>query len=358
MGEWLAGLPKKLWEGGKPSTPVGCFVVLFTVMLGALVAVVMILIVVRALSGSDRQAGPSDTERSADIEQTVNPPAPGAALYVDASNPNHIFPAAGTYSMVNGRFVPNCGPDEEDRQLAIGSGSIEVWDSGAFIELSDGSQPIGFRRTSHSQDEAVYEGAVGFVGFELVFDSPTTFDATISYTGDQTCVRRSAEGTLEEADSDLQHGDEAAPGDGETTDLGGGLQEAGEDTLAVVTIDDVEYEFRSVGGPSTCDPDFFGGFQVVLYTEGFVDSLNMALFADLERSTVTMKLQEEDLDLVADARGEWAAVEPGTSAVLDVQIDGTTATGSLSFINEDRAFNSANLPLDPIQATFTVTCAP
>ena len=65
-----------------------------------------------------------------------------------------------------------------------------------------------------------------------------------------------------------------------------------------------------------------------------------------------------DVDLVADSAGEWAAVEPGTSRVLEFVIDGSSASGSASFINEDRAFNPANLPLPPIMGTFEVHCGP
>ena len=278
-----------------------------------------------------------------------------AGWFTDPTYPTWLIPAAGDWSTDNGMFVPNCGPDDPEPETAIDVGTVDVWESGAVLELrGPEGESLVFERTGTSAESATYAGGVGFVEIELVFSSPDAFDATITYGGDNQCVRRSASGTLAAGDDDRQHREEQFP---ESTTPDVGIDQAAEGTIGVVTIGEDRWEFFPVGPLGTCDDDFFGGFTAVLYSEGFVNSLNVDLVPDGSRvSTVTMKLQGEDLDLVADEEAEWAAVEPGTSAVLDYEIDGPTATGRVSFINEDRAFNAANFPLDPIEATFTVIC--
>lgn len=337
----------------------GCFL---TVMLAVFVGLALVLIVLDLLNNSSDD--PNQEQNSAEIETqddtlSVDDPAPepeAGSFYTDPENADLVIPAAGTWAIDNGMFVPNCGPENAEPDTAPDSGTIDVWASGALLELKgqDGVA-IVFERTAVSDSEAIYEGDVGLIGMELVFGSPAHFDASIVFEGDGTCIRRLAEGSLAEGDADLQHGAAQPPDSAPSLDVV--IDQAGEGTIAVVAISGETYEFFPEGPAGTCEPDLFGGFHAVLYSEGFVDSLNIDLIPDGSRvSTATMKLQDLDLDLVADAEGEWAAVEDGTSTVLDFTIDGNTASGIVFFINEDRAFNAANYPLESIEATFTVTC--
>ena len=304
--------------------------------------------------------GPVAPADAGDDASTDDPSASaeGAGSFTAVDDPDLLIPTAGDWAIDNGMFVPNCGPDDPEPETAVDAGTIDVWGSGAVLELQGPEgEALVFERTASSAESASYTGGVGFVAIELVFRSPTAFDATISYSGENECVRRSATGVLAAGDAARQHGAEAFSRSTGVPEVG--IDQATEGTIGIVTIGDDRWEFFPEGPVGTCDADFFGGFTAVLYSEGFVNSLNVDLVPDGSRvSTVTMKLQGEDLDLVADEEAEWAAVAPGTSAVLEYSIDGPTASGRVSFINEDRAFNAANFPLDAIEATFTVTCGP
>ncbi|MDW3220464.1 MAG: hypothetical protein R8F63_17785 [Acidimicrobiales bacterium] len=360
-----SGAPQPAWDGDEtePPSAVGCLFAAVAAIAVGLVLMAVVLLFLNAVRNDEASSSNSDPV----IDQTDDgdggtggntgpeADASGAGSFVDATNPSALIPAAGTWAIENGMFVPNCGPDDPDPDTAEDTGTIDVWASGAALELKgpDGAA-IAFERTAVSETSASYTGGVSFIEMELHFDSPTNFEASITYDGDDECVRRAARGTLTVGDDTRQHGAEPAPTSGAFAEVG--IDEAGEGAVAVVTIGTDSYEFfaEEIG---TCDPEFFGGFHAVLYSPGFTNSVTIDLVTDDNRvSTVTMNLQDLDLDLVADAEGQWAAVEEGTSAVLDFSIDGISASGSVSFINEDRAFNSANFPLDPIEATFTVTC--
>lgn len=347
----------------EPPSLVGCLLAAVAAIAVGLVLMAVVLLFLNAVRDDDASSSESDPvidqadDGDGGTGGNTGPEADtsGAGSFIDTTDPSALIPAAGTWAIENGMFVPNCGPDDPDPDTAEDTGTIDVWASGAALELKgpDGAA-IAFERTAVSETGASYRGGVSFIEMELHFDSPTNFEASITYDGEDECVRRAARGTLTEGDDARQHGAEPAPTSGAFAEVG--IDEAGEGAVAVVTIGADSYEFfaEEIG---TCDPEFFGGFHAVLYSPGFTNSVTIDLVTDDNRvSTVTMNLQDLDLDLVADAEGQWAAVEEGTSAVLDFNIDGISASGSVSFINEDRAFNSANYPLDPIEATFTVTC--
>ncbi|GJM37087.1 MAG: hypothetical protein DHS20C19_04540 [Acidimicrobiales bacterium] len=361
FGNKKSGTPDSADDEGnfENASPLGC---LLSAVAALIVGVLLFLITMALIdalkddgTSSTDGAGPADGAGTGDDgSDGVEADTSGAGSFVDAANPV-LVPSAGTWSINNGMFVPNCGPDDPEPDAAVDAGTIDVWESGAALELEgpDGGA-IAFERTAVSESEATYRGGVSFIEMELRFDSSTSFDATITYDGEEECVRRAAQGTLIEGDDARQHGADPAPSSGAFGEVG--IDEAGDGAVAVVTIGDDSYEFFAEG-IGTCDPDFFGGFHAVLYSPGFTNSVTIDLVTDDNRvSTVMMNLQDAGLDLVADAEGAWAAVEEGSSAVLDFSIDGMTASGSVSFINEDRAFSADNYPLDPIEATFTASC--
>jgi len=337
-----------------PSRPMGCVVIVLRVLaLAAVVSLVVLLVLAR--NRKDTEVDQESAVAEPGIEDVdADPGSP--TLDVDPDNPDLLIPGGGEWSIDNGMFVPNCGPEEPEVDTVADIGTVDVWASGSVLELAgQNGEAIVFERTAVSATEAVYVGSVGFIEMELVFDSRTRFDASISYDGEGACVRRSAKGSLILGDPDRQHGVETPAAT--TAPIDAGIDQAEEGTIAVVTIDGESYEYFPEGPVGTCDPDFFGGFNAVLYTEGYVDSLNFDLVTDGSReSTATVTVRELDLDLVADAGGEWAAVEDGTSAVLDFTIEGNTASGAVLFINEDRAFNPTNFPLESIEATFIIRC--
>ena len=340
--------------GGVPASKAGCASMIAVLVLLAAGAVI---VVSRLFGGSSTP--PSDGTAPADvaaadpqIEQTVDP---AIGSFVDPANPNAVVPVAGGWAIDNGLFVPNCGSDDVEPGTGFDTGTIDVWAKGNVLELSGSDVSLVLERLEVSDTAATYEGAFGFVEITLVFADPTSFDATIGYSGDEECVSRSASGSLVEGSDARQHGALAFPSalDAPIT----GPQRASDDTYAVLTVDGTDYEFGADGPVATCDPDLFGRFFVVLHADGFASSLTIELVPDgTEPSLVEANLAGPDLDLVADETAEWAAVEPGSSRVVEFTIDGTTATGSASFINEDRAYNPANHPLPVIDGSFEVTC--
>jgi hypothetical protein len=131
-----------------------------------------------------------------------------------------------------------------------------------------------------------------------------------------------------------------------------------------VTIDGVEYRFGDTGPGATCDSEFFGGFFAVLRTEDMAGVFNVELWnpgaGDGKQTTnasMNVTVNGEKLDLEANPEKEWPAAALGSSKVDSFSYEGDTAQGSISFINTEVAYNAALAPLDPIHATFTVTCA-
>lgn len=351
--------PEELGEAGRNLVTPGGFAGqgCLTALGVAIVLLAGAILVLSRLLGNSSPSSDGE-EIQVDIEaaelSTEAASQPGIGTFIDPANPNALVPAAGEWAIDNVLFVPNCGGDD-DLTSDADTGTIDVWAAGAVLELSGGEAAIVLERVSVSDGEATYTGAFGFVEFALTFDSAASFDAEIRYAGDDECVSRMAGGRLVAGDDARQHG--VAEFAGGVTPDAIAPEQADTEAHALITIDGVEYEFGAEGPAATCDPDLFGRFFVVLYANGFADSLNIELIPDgSEPSTVEVKLGAADLDLVADESEEWAAVEPGSSRVIESTIDGATATGTVSFINEDRAFNPANLPLPTIDGTFEVDC--
>ena len=139
---------------------------------------------------------------------------------------------------------------------------------------------------------------------------------------------------------------------------------SGDETSATVTIDGVAYVFGDNAAPATCTPDFFGGFFAVLYSEDASANFEVELWnegtGDGERlPTAGMKVEAngEILDLEANPETSWPAAEAGTSYVGPFTYEGTTASGTIHFINTEVAYNADLAPLEPIVAEFEVVCA-
>lgn len=142
-----------------------------------------------------------------------------------------------------------------------------------------------------------------------------------------------------------------------TTVAGGAGSDAGV-SVATVTIGDESHEFRTTGFPAeTCDPDFFGGAQVVLAAAD-EDGQPLAVdgvIAPLSLALIPPDLSEDapSLELSTPAGVEWIANADSTavsgSAVDDWSIDGNSITGSATFVSPDGE--------GPVQGSFEIVCA-
>jgi hypothetical protein len=135
------------------------------------------------------------------------------------------------------------------------------------------------------------------------------------------------------------------------------------ESLAVVTIDGTPFEFRKVGPAATCNPDFFGGFFSVLYSEDLGSVFEIELWnegsgdgAQVSSARMTATIDGVEMDLEADPEGSWPGVEEGTSFVESFSYEDNSAQGTISFIDTEVAYNADLFPLDPVIAQFEITC--
>lgn len=137
----------------------------------------------------------------------------------------------------------------------------------------------------------------------------------------------------------------------------------------VVTIGDTSYEFDATPATITdCEPDFFGAFRVIGETPG--------------GGTVTILLPPEgdpnfddppsvrvkDIEIGADFTADPSIVENGSygdvisegdTQVDSFTVDGNTASGTATFVDEQQIFAALGGAADdpePVQGTFEVTC--
>lgn len=136
-----------------------------------------------------------------------------------------------------------------------------------------------------------------------------------------------------------------------------------DESYARVTIDGTTYEFGENGPAATCNPDFFGGFSAVLYTEDSTGYFQVELWEEGTgegrpvSGIMETQIDGTNVDLVADPEGTWPAVEEGSSFIEPFSYEGNRAEGSISFIDTEVAYNADLFPLDPVIAEFEVVCA-
>ncbi len=154
-----------------------------------------------------------------------------------------------------------------------------------------------------------------------------------------------------------------APVETTTTAATPGEPASAGESVAIVTIDGTEYEFGMAGPAATCNPDFFGGFFVVLYTPDLSGVFQFELWNEgagegrSNKAGMSIEVDGTEMDLEADPEGQWPAVADGTSFVDSFSYEGNQAEGTISFIDTEVAYNGDLFPLDPVIADFTVTCA-
>jgi hypothetical protein len=150
---------------------------------------------------------------------------------------------------------------------------------------------------------------------------------------------------------------ESAPASG---DGGGG------DDVAVLVIGDQTYEIDVPPGTlGRCDPDFFGAFWAL---GGAGEDIGLELllpppddpnFAD-EVPVITVRDDVAGVEWIADSSREMAGVEAGESQVDGFSVDGSSVTGTATFVdlNASYAFQggSADEP-QPVTGTFRVSCS-
>lgn len=138
---------------------------------------------------------------------------------------------------------------------------------------------------------------------------------------------------------------------------------------ATVTIGDETWEFVLVEGHpiANCDADFFGGFVAVLTNAGAdiaspSDSLVLLLpggdFTDPPTLKVTLQVSGEAEWVADETMYEQYTDLPAGLGVTAFSIDGTTASGSAMFVEQESVYQfSAGLgDLVVADGTFTVTC--
>lgn len=163
-----------------------------------------------------------------------------------------------------------------------------------------------------------------------------------------------------------------APADDQTDstvgDIGDHFDTAG--GTATATIGDETWEFALPEGHpiANCDADFFGGFVAIL-TTGTADlSVPADAFSVLLPGGDLTESPNVAVNLAVDSDAEWIADEtiyeqypdlPAGLGVTSFSIDGTTASGTATFFEQESLyqFTAGNGDLVVEDGTFTVTCA-
>jgi hypothetical protein len=163
------------------------------------------------------------------------------------------------------------------------------------------------------------------------------------------------------ADDAADPGTDGAETDGDDDAASDAVEEAAAEPAAagraVVTIDGQTYEFDPEASMvGRCDADFFGAFWVIAgLADGSSGGLEMLLVADGdpnhdETSRVTVDLEAlTGRDWRADEDGGQGAAA-GESRVESFTVDGTTATGTATFVDVYAGDGATT------QGEFEVTC--
>jgi uncharacterized protein YdeI (BOF family) len=185
----------------------------------------------------------------------------------------------------------------------------------------------------------------------------------------ETAASQSSSPSSDQADATLDASDTASDDQTVSTigSIGDHFDTAG--GTATVTIGDETWEFVLVEDHpiANCDADFFGGFVAILTNAG----------ADVTSPSDTLIVQLPGGDfkdppmvkvkLAASGDAEWNADEtiyeqfpdlPAGLGVTTFSIDGTTASGSAVFVEQESVyqFSAGNGDLVLADGTFTVTC--
>ena len=139
---------------------------------------------------------------------------------------------------------------------------------------------------------------------------------------------------------------------------------------ATATIGDETWEFALPEGHpiANCDADFFGGFVAILTTGTSDISIPADTFSVVLPGGDLTDPPTVALNLAVSSDAEWIADEtiyeqnadlPAGLGVTSFSIDGTTASGTATFFEQESfyQFNAGNGDLIVADGTFTVTCA-
>ena len=137
-----------------------------------------------------------------------------------------------------------------------------------------------------------------------------------------------------------------------------------------VTIDDTTWEFDATPGAlKRCDPDFFGAFWVIGESpdgDGVTILLPPTDDPNFEDPpSVRVKVNDGGPDFTADPSiletGDYdTVISEGDSQVDSYTVDGNTASGTATFVDEQAIFAALGGAADdpePVRGSFEVTCA-
>jgi hypothetical protein len=131
-----------------------------------------------------------------------------------------------------------------------------------------------------------------------------------------------------------------------------------EESFATVTIGDQTWDFSPTGFlTERCDTDFFGGYWV-LFTTGvgiLLPGPNWEAQGVDQTPNITVNLEDEDLEWVADPDTGLPGVEEGQSQIDSFEIDGNRASGTATFVEANAAYAGS---VEPVTGTFEAVCAP
>lgn len=139
---------------------------------------------------------------------------------------------------------------------------------------------------------------------------------------------------------------------------------------ATATIGDETWEFALPEDHpiANCDADFFGGFVAILTTGTSDISIPADTFSVVLPGGDFTEAPAVAVNLAVSSDAEWIADEtiyeqnadlPAGLGVTSFSIDGTTASGTATFFEQESyyQFNAGNGDLIVADGTFTVTCA-
>lgn len=131
-----------------------------------------------------------------------------------------------------------------------------------------------------------------------------------------------------------------------------------EDSFATVTIGDRTWEFAPTGFlTERCDTNFFGGYWV-LFTTGvgiLLPGPNWEEQGVDQTPNITVNLEDEGLEWVADPDTSLPGVAAGQSQIDSFQFDGGRASGTATFVEANAAYGGT---VEPVTGTFEAFCAP
>ena len=195
-------------------------------------------------------------------------------------------------------------------------------------------------------------------------DSSGDSDAAVAVTDGSGDAATATEAPSPDGDTDGSVAEPAVeattpPADDDSGDSGG----SGPST-ATATIDGVTYEFSTEGAVvAQCQTDMFGIFSVQLPgVDGDGAISIVALLEGTDPAVVeqvnAVEVSVGDDDWVADESSELFdmsdALQPGMSQVDSVEIDGSTVSGTATFVRQLSVFGGGEP--ETVTGTFEATC--